>query len=230
MTSHILLSSESQEWQSPPWFLDMVREVSPTGAIDLDPASAPNNPTRARRFYAPYSRDPVAVDHFEPGWMGPCGLAGGWPADGFTYVNPVYGPHLTGPVSPDYEIKRKGAIVGVGRGWGARIAEHRGETIAMLPARTDAAWFRAVFAWADLALFWSSPEHGARIDFVDPATGKVVKGSNLASLVLYRASEDWRRRHEGRDRFRKVFGAHGTMVVGGATRSAPSQLALGGAT
>jgi hypothetical protein len=217
VTSHILLSSDSQDWQSPPFFLDLVREVSPSGAIDFDPATAATNPTKAAHFFAPDGSCALV------GWLGPCGLAGRWPSSGFTFANPVYGAHLSGPISPGYPIKRKGVIVGHGRGWGARIAAHRGETIALLPARTDAAWFRTVFAWADLVLFWSSPEHGARIAFVDPVTGKERSGSNLASMVCYRASEDWQRRWTGRDRFREVFGPHGTMSVGGARRVAASE-------
>jgi hypothetical protein len=228
VTSHALLSSESQNWQTPEWLLDYVRAVSPTGGIGFDPCTTSKNPTRARRYLAADApmHDPPFAGPMHFGCWGNDGLAVDWPDmpdRGICYVNPPYGAHLSGPISPGYPIKRKGVIVGHGRGWGARIAAHRGETIALLPARTDAAWFRTVFAWADLVLFWSSTEHGARIAFVDQVIGKECSGSNLASMVCYRASEDWHRRMVGRDRFREVFGSHGTMSVGGARRVAVSE-------
>lgn len=236
MTSHALLSSEQQDWETPPWFLDMVRDVSADGTIALDPFTTTANPTKATRYFAPVK--PAGAVVKDPAWLGPCGLAGVWPArtGGLTFANPRYGAHLSGDVSPDYEIKRKNKktgiveVIGIGRGNVAKLVQHRNETIALLPARTDAAWWKVAFHWADLVLFWSSPEHGARISFVNPETGEEQQGSNLASMVLYRASEEWLRRHVGRDRFAEVFGPHGTLVVGGARRGVMrEQLSLGGA-
>jgi hypothetical protein len=202
--SHVLLSSERQDWRTPEWFLELVRSVGP---IALDPATAKHNPTKAAQFYSP------EIPMVTPGWLGPCGLASEWSARGLTFVNPPYGAHLSGPVEPGYRIMRKGQLVGVGRGWAQKIARHHGETIALVPVRTETEWWRTLFAWADLVLFWSSPEHGCRISFVNPDTGKPQQGSNLASTVFYRAPIMLGA--EGCRRFRDAFSPHGTLVHGG---------------
>jgi phage N-6-adenine-methyltransferase len=197
--SHVLLSSERQDWQTPRWFIDLVRRVGP---IALDPATSVDNPTGARGFYAQGFVD--------------CGLAADWSfraSGGLTFCNPPYGAHLSGPVEPDHRIMRKGKLVGVGRGWAQKIVQHHGETIVLVPVRTETEWWRTLFAWADLVLFWSSPEHGCRISFVNPDTGKPQQGSNLASTVFYRAPMYGGA--EGCRRFRDVFSPHGTLVHGG---------------
>jgi hypothetical protein len=214
--SHVLLSSERQDWRTPEWFLELVRNVAP---IAMDPATTLANPTRARRFYAP-GLDPLMPTF---GCWGACGLAAEWlamPTHGLTFVNPPYGAHLSGPVDPNAEIWRKDRrtgerkLVGVGTGWAQKIAQHHGETIALVPVRTETEWWRTLFAWADLALFWSSPEHGCRISFVNPDTGKPQQGSNLASTVFYRAPLLCA--SAGLERFRGIFGPHGTLVHGGS--------------
>jgi len=206
----VLLSSERQDWRTPEWFVDMSRAVSRDGVIALDPATSPTNPTKARRFFAQDSGD--------------CGLRADWVAftydGGLTFVNPPYGAHLSGPVEPDYVHTKKDKktgeriVTGIGRGWAKKIAQHHSETIALVPVRTETEWWRTLFAWADLVLFWSSPEHGCRISFVNPDTGKPQQGSNLASTVFYRAP--LLRASVGLERFRDAFGPHGTLVHGGS--------------
>ena len=200
--SHALLSCERNDWQTPLWFLDLVRDVND---IALDPASSVANPTDARRHIV------------QDAERGVCGLRADWdvPADrGLVFVNPPYGAHLSGPIEPDYRIMRKNKLVGIGRGWGRRIAEHTGEAIALVPVRTETEWWRTLYAWADLVLLWSSPTHGCRISFVNPDTGRPQQGSNLASTVFYRAPIYGA--IAGRGRFRDVFGRHGTLIEGGS--------------
>jgi len=180
-----LLSSARQDWRTPPYFLDLVRQV---GEIALDPASAPDNPTNARRFYA---QD---------------GLALPWDRDGLAFINPPYGAHLSGPVEPDYVHRRKSVITGHGRGWARRIVQDQGDWIALVPTRTDAAWWHELHAAADWGVFWRSPEHGSRIQFVDPDTGRPRGGSTLASSVFYHGADA--------DRFLRAFSPHGRPFPG----------------
>lgn len=207
---HILLSSARQDWRSPGWFLDLVRRVGP---IEFDPCTELENPTGAEHHVAQVLEwhPPLAV----PRVVGPCGLRSPWERRGLAYINPPYGPQLSGPVQPDYPIWRTRKVgdvrevvglVGVGRGWAARIAQETGECLVLVPVRTETAWWRLLHAWCDEALLWSSPEHGPRIAFVDPDTGAEKGGSNLASTVFYRGPR--------RARFRAVFGPHGTLIPG----------------
>jgi len=205
----VLLSSERQDWRTPEWFVDMSRAVSRDGVIALDPATSPANPTKALRFFAQDSGD--------------CGLRAEWAAftyGGLTFVNPPYGGHLSGPVEPDYVHTKKDKktgeriVTGIGRGWARKVAQHHGETIALVPVRTDAEWWNVMADWSDLILFWRSPTRGCRISFVNPDTGEPQQGSNLASTVFYRGPIYGG--IEGCRRFREVFGPHGRLVHGGS--------------
>jgi len=197
--SHVLLSSERMDWQTPEWFLGLVREVY-ENAIGFDPATVESNPTCADRWYTSdgvYTRVGLLA-------RGQCGLSSSWDGYGPGFCNPVYGPHLSGPIDPKAEIWRKGKLIGMGTGWGEKIASFQGELISLVPVRTETAWWRRIMSTADLALLWGSPEHGSRISFVNPDTGKPQSGSNLASTVFYKGPRA--------DRFREVFGPHGTMI------------------
>lgn len=188
-------SSRNQRWQTPEWFLDLVREIGP---IAFDPATAPDNPTGAARFLTEY-------DH---------GLIHTWPTDGLVYCNPPYGRHLSGDVDPSKLIiktdKDTGIdwIEGFGTGWAAKMAQHDGEATYLVPARPETEWWRTLFDWCDMKLFWSSPEYGARINFVDPASGKKKNGSSFPNSVFYRGPNV--------AQFCRVFGPHGTLVPGGS--------------
>jgi len=74
-----LLSSENMGWRTPPEFLNLVRRVSTTGRIALDPATTTDNPTEADGIYA----HPVAD-----------GLKWPWESRGLVYCNPPYGRNL----------------------------------------------------------------------------------------------------------------------------------------
>jgi len=186
MASDALLSSARQDWRTPAWFLDLVRAVGP---IALDPATSTDNPTGALAYFASAG-----------------GLDLPWTRRGLAFVNPPYGPHLSGPVDPDREIVRKGIVIGVGSGWAERIAQDAGEWIALVPTRSDAAWWHRIHEAADWCVLWRSSKHGSRIQFVDPDTGKAKTGSTLASSVFYRGPNALR--------FLSVFGPHGRAIPG----------------
>ena len=210
MPSHVTLSSERTDWQTPRPVLDLVRAVRP---ILIDPASAPDNPTGAT-FYA--ARGPIPSLVPIPGLcVAGCGLSHAWhlialearEIPGLAFWNPPYGAHLSGPIEPDYRIVRKGVHIGTGRGWAAKYAlEARAglESIALVPVRTDAEWWHAMADASSCYLFWRSPTLGARISFVDPRTGRAVQGSNLASTVFYSGPEP--------SRFAAVFSPHGRIA------------------
>lgn len=212
------LSSEKMTWQTPGYFLDLVRAVGP---IAFDPcAPAKGNPTGAdvlMRQGAPGESCGLSID-----WSG--GVAP--PEDladdpGLIFVNPPYGPHLSGLVDPGYVHKRKNKktsqieITGYGRGWAQKIIRETDHTrIALVPARPDAEWWVRMLRACDACLLWRSKEHGARLKFVDPDTGETVPGNTSPSTVFLFLADDCRDL-DAQDvlrRFQKSFSPHGTRI------------------
>lgn len=202
---HPLLSSERFDWQTPAWFLDLVRAVAPIG---FDPCTAASNPTGARLFAV---QEVEQLDDGSGFFVSSCGLSDAWPildGDELVFANPPYGAQLSGDVDPDTEHTKRGKLIGRGSGWGKRIAEYDGGTvIALVPSRTDAEWWGRLWHASDVIVFWKSPERGARISFVDPLTGEPVDGSNIASCVFLRSTNPT---HVAR--FVEAFGAHGITI------------------
>lgn len=87
--------AKRNDWQTPELLLGHVRAYSPDGEIHLDPATAPGNPTRARRFYAPAPRSKWKLCSHNGGeWTGTNGLRADWlkiSKGGLVFVNPPYG-------------------------------------------------------------------------------------------------------------------------------------------
>lgn len=69
-----LMASDKQDWETPDEVLTLVRAVSPTGQIGLDPATSPANPCQAGVFFT--EKDD--------------GLSKGWAGHGLVFVNPPY--------------------------------------------------------------------------------------------------------------------------------------------
>lgn len=72
-----LMSSANPNWQTPPEFLNVVRELA-GGQIELDPCTTEDNPTGARSILTP-TEDGLSVP---------------WPREGLVYANPPYGRSL----------------------------------------------------------------------------------------------------------------------------------------
>lgn len=72
MISPCLYSSDVTTWQTPDEVLECVRRFAP---IELDPCTAPDNPTGAARYFTEEDD----------------GLAQPWTSKGLVYVNPPYG-------------------------------------------------------------------------------------------------------------------------------------------
>ncbi len=123
-----LMSSANPNWETPPEFLAVVREMGP---IRLDPCTTPENPVGAEFWYHPIE---MPCDHVAA-HIGD-GLSLGWSCEGLVYCNPPYGRGL-------------GA-------WSAKMrdeAKRGAEIIGLVPARTDTKWWCAVTT-ADAVCFW----------------------------------------------------------------------------
>jgi hypothetical protein len=66
--------TRGNSWETPEWFLELVRRVDD---IAFDPCTNSTNPTGARQFV-------TAEDE-------PCGLFCDWPDDGLIFINPPFG-------------------------------------------------------------------------------------------------------------------------------------------
>lgn len=115
------------------------------------------------------------------------GLLQGWTGRGPVFMNPPYG---------------RGIHTWVGK----LIDEWPEEAIALLPARTDTAWFQAIAPVCGAVCWWKG-----RIVFIDPATGKAAvdkegrpQTGKFPSVVTY-----WGPRPR---RFRTVFGERGLIL------------------
>ena len=218
MKSAALLYSGRMDWRTPEEYLDLVRAVGP---IALDPATHISNPTKAETFFAPFDGSLPEVGQI----LGSCGLRAAWPRSGLAFINPPYGPHLSGPIEAGYiHTKRCTAhppdqgyactlcdhagrvTTGIGRGWAERVAIEKGEWATLVPSRTDTVWWHRLAAVADLIHFWGSPTLGRRIQFLLP-DGSRPGGSTLPSTTFYRGPRA--------ARFAEVFGPHGIVVPGG---------------
>jgi DNA N-6-adenine-methyltransferase (Dam) len=180
-----LLSSKHHDYQTPEYFLQLVRKVAPIG---LDPATNPQNPTGARCFIAPPQDGRGAL------WQSLCRKGH------LVYINPPYGGALklwsatmAAQVVPD-------------------ALDHYMQ-LALVPARVDAAWFRLLCQSADRVLFWSSPTLGSRIRFARPAasTGKKTVSKRPDGAMFPCAVFFWGP-PEACERFEEVFGPHGMLL------------------
>lgn len=194
----VCMKSEKMDWRTPEAFLALVRKVGP---IAYDPASQPDNPTRAKRY------------SYQAGGNPPCGLSADWRAiagDGLVFCNPPYGRHLGGPVEPDAVLTYKGAPVGQGRGWAVKMASHDGEGVYLVPSRTETRWWGRLYDSADWACLWSSPTLGPRLRFARPGGGE-ADVAPFPSTVFYKGPNA--------ALFLEAFGPHGRVIPGGRMRA-----------
>lgn len=183
MKAGAMLSSERQDWQTPLFFLGLLRRVDHIG---YDPATAPDNPTRAHVYSTPngtYNRDGI-VD-FRDGLTMNWELAHRW-SGGLLFLNPEYGRAL-----PDWIDK-----------W---ADEHTGQSALLVPTRTETDWFKKAWSRSKLRLDWGSSLLGKRLPFHVPGTSE-FSGSKPAhaSTVLYRGAKH--------ARFARVFRPHGELL------------------
>lgn len=167
----IVRTSLDATWRTPERLLDAVRTYF-GGPIPLDPASGPDNPTQALRFFTgevpsatPALRQESLFgdwrEHDELARSRVNGLEQSW-APRF-FVNPPYGREL--------------------RDWLAKMrdeARARSEGVALLPcARFEQGYFQETFGAAS-ALCWIR----GRVDFISSIDGQAVRGNPYASMLL----------------------------------------------
>lgn len=165
----IVARSKRNDWQTPPHIIDAIRDYgAPWGGIAFDPATARDNPTRARRYCAPHP-DGLAgrtLGHGGGEWIHVDGLAADWrdnTGGGLLFTNPPYGAG--------------------GRDWVHRIAIEALRGVHMLAllgvARTEQHYFCAMLAAANVACFVRG-----RVAHRNPDTGDMVTGGCYASWLL----------------------------------------------
>lgn len=132
-----LLSSKSHDWNTPENVLERIRAVD---SIGLDPCSNASSIVNAR---ASYSLE-----------RGENGLEHDWYRQGLVFVNPPYGKELREQWADQIA------------GFGAFVRTRATDSlIALVPARPDTGWFRAMREYARLVYFWRS-----RITFINAPT------------------------------------------------------------
>lgn len=152
----ILRVSLDNTWRTPESILERVRAYF-GGVIPFDPATGPENPTRAHRFCAGapgtlFAGEGLASKNgLEVAWE--------WP----TFVNPPYGEEL--------------------RAWLAKIvheAEHGAEVVALLPTtRWETPYLQRSLLAATAVCF-----HRGRVAFVSSLDGVAVPGNSSGSMLL----------------------------------------------
>lgn len=147
------MTFDRSTWQTPPAVIEAAGLAM--GGISLDPATAPDNPTNALRFFAPGTRAGGFVGFAES--CGPDGLATlRWPEGDSLWLNPPWKRGL--PVTP--------WAVRAGR-WVDEESHRR--ALLLLPTSLNAAWFHGLLQRRAPARVFA-PD--GRLVFVDPETGK----------------------------------------------------------
>lgn len=153
------------------------------------------------RFFIDLVREvaPIALDPCSAGKMGwgaknyiesDDGLTKDWyiPPGQLFYCNPPYGRALSD--------------------WSRKIISSCGPGIALVPVRTDAAWWVSLFSASLHCVAWRSPVFGTRIQFVNPDTGKPGEQNNHASCVFYFGEKG----SQQAAKFVEVFSKHGLVL------------------
>lgn len=122
-----LHSSERHDWETPDEVLELVRKV---GRIGLDPCTTEANPCDAETWFFPGQEDGLKAD-----WCRYVMFDG----TEVVYVNPPYGRGIRRWIQKCCDESKRGA-----------------EIVALVPSRTDTAWFRNAWDHSSSACFWQS--------------------------------------------------------------------------
>ena len=166
--------TQKSTWQTPPPLLAEVRAAGVR--VELDPATAPDNPTRAKYFFSPEA--PRA--DVEGRWLGPDALAEPWPLVPL-FSNPPWSKD--DPIDP--WIRALCRWLDETR---ARFKAHAPEATLVLPDALNTRWSHELLA-RQLRVF--APAR--RLAYVDPDTGESAAGCKFNSLVFARWSSTQRR-------------------------------------
>ena len=109
------------DFNTPPWFLDLVRKLSPTGRIGLDPCSNSFSVVSAEEIYRPPDD----------------GLAHSWRGHGLVFVNP---PHSMSPNNIEPWMKKAHEEF-IGKPLDTFDDTPQDQLVMLVPAKTDTEWF-----------------------------------------------------------------------------------------
>lgn len=154
-------------WQTPPAVIEAAGLAM--GGISLDPATAPDNPTQALRFFAPGTRAGDFQDFAES--CGPDALAAEWPDGDSLWLNPPWGRGR--PITP--WATRAGA-------WVDAQPHRRG--LLLLPTSLNAAWFHLLWdrRYGGLVPRVFAPSR--RLAFLHPETRKPAVRPDFDAILL----------------------------------------------
>ena len=161
--------AKRNDWQTPEDVLERIRLVCPSGDIALDPATANDNPTRARSYCSPAPVERWKLQAKTGGaWVSRNGLTTDWVKEargGLVFVNPPYGRAAGGN---DWILK-----IGEEAARGAMI-------VALLGvSRTEQGYMTDMLVEANALCFIRG-----RVAFRNPSTGDLVSGNCYASWAI----------------------------------------------
>lgn len=160
-TTKVTLSSAKQDWLTPPYFLDIVRELGP---IALDPCANPQSFVRAWwSFFGP----PNHVDGLSLRWY--------TPADTVCFVNPPYGRTLSWWAQ---KMASEGSTI---------IRASGAHLVALIPARTGTGyWEQFLWPFADAVCFWhGGTQYPSRMCFYGLDGRPADTGATFDAAVVY---------------------------------------------
>jgi len=159
-TTKVTLSSAKQDWLTPPYFLDIVRQMGP---ISLDPCANPQSFVRAWVSY-------YGSNHID-------GLSTRWytPENTVCFVNPPYGRSLAIWAQ---KMASEGSSI---------IRDAGGHEVVLIPARTGTGyWERYIWPFADAVCFWhGGSKHPARMCFYSLDGRPADIGATFDAAVIY---------------------------------------------
>ena len=157
----VTLSSDKQNWLTPPYFLDLVRKIGP---ISFDPCANPLSFVHA--WWSCYGPE----NHID-------GLSFRWqiPRDTVCFVNPPYGRALALWAN---KMAADGSTI---------IHKDGAHLVALIPARTGTGyWEKFIWPFADAVCFWhGGTQHPSRMCFYNLDGRPADTGATFDAAVVY---------------------------------------------
>lgn len=160
----IIRSAIDTTWQTPEWLLEVVRPIFPDRVIPFDPATAPNNPTKAERFCAGPAGTLFAKDTLES----KNGLEVSW--DWPFWVNPPFKREWIEKIGREGEKTRGIAL----------LPNNRTE----MPFMQHALKIARSICFVDAEPFQRGLQNPHRIAFISSLDGVPCTANPYASIVL----------------------------------------------
>lgn len=158
-TVKVTLGSNKQDWLTPPYFLDIVRQLGP---ISVDPCANPRSFVNA--WFSAY-------------WPWVDGLSFRWytPENTVCFVNPPYGRSLSFWAS---KMAADGSTI---------ITQANAHLVALIPARVGTGyWEQYIWPFADAVCFWhGGTKYPSRMVFYGLDGRPADAGATFDAAVVY---------------------------------------------